>query len=147
MLQHSQLLKTYSQLLERSTANMSVVVVRPQRQSSEELSDLYLPSPAGPTTSNRSKGTGSTTLYEMIEAGVLQPGVENATVTYKGTTYTASLQSNGTILFRGEGWRCPPCSVAWLGMCVDSLFAMHQSISSVSLLHRQSSIGLCTKLS
>lgn len=73
-----------------------------QRQSSEEPSDLYSPSPVGPTTSNRSKSTGGTTLYEMIEAGVLQPGIDNATVTYKGSTYAGSLQANGTIFFRGK---------------------------------------------
>lgn len=77
-------------------------VVSSERQASDEASDP-LASPAGPTTSTKSKGTGSSpTLKDMLQAGVLQPGQDNATVTYKGVTYSASLQGNGTILFKGE---------------------------------------------
>jgi len=71
-----------------------------KRQPSEELSPL--PSPAGPASGTKGKGSGSSiTVLDMIEAGLLQPGESNTTVTYKGTIHTASLQQNGTIKFRG----------------------------------------------
>lgn len=72
-----------------------------QRHPSEEPSDLS-PSPAGPTSSTKSKGGGSSpTLGDMLAAGLLQAGQDNVTVIYRGVTYSASLQANGTIAFRG----------------------------------------------
>lgn len=71
-----------------------------QRQPSEDPSPLA--SPPGHAGSTKGKGSGSSvTVLDMIEAGLLQPGEQNTTVTYKGTTHTASLQRNGTIMFRG----------------------------------------------
>jgi hypothetical protein len=72
-----------------------------QRHPSEEPSDL-IPSPAGPTSSTKSKGgSSSPTLGDMLAAGVLQAGQDNVTVTYRGVSYSASLQANGTIAFKG----------------------------------------------
>jgi hypothetical protein len=72
-----------------------------QRHASEEPSDLN-PSPAGPTSSTKSKGgSSSPTLGDMLAAGVLQAGQDNVTVTYRGVSYSASLQANGTIAFKG----------------------------------------------
>ncbi|KAF6264894.1 hypothetical protein COO60DRAFT_1698027 [Scenedesmus sp. NREL 46B-D3] len=78
-----------------------------QRHPSEEPSDLS-PSPAGPTSSTKSKGGGSSpTLGDMLAAGLLQAGQDNVTVIYRGVTYSASLQANGTIAFRGSEFTTP----------------------------------------
>lgn len=74
-----------------------------QRHASEEPSEPNLnPSPAGPTSSTKSKGgSSSPTLADMLAAGLLQAGHDNVTVTYRGVSYSASLQDNGAIAFRG----------------------------------------------
>eukprot|EP00775_Hariotina_reticulata_P012647 gene12647-12775_t len=77
-----------------------------QRQPSEEPSPLA--SPPGHASNTKGKGSGSSvTVLDMIEAGLLQPGEQNTTVTYKGTTHTANLQRNGAIMFRGTEFTTP----------------------------------------
>jgi hypothetical protein len=44
---------------------------------------------------------GGPSLLDLIEAGMLTPGDGNMSVTYKGSTYTGTLQGNGTIAFNG----------------------------------------------
>ena len=41
------------------------------------------------------------TLQDLIEAGIIVPGRSNITVSYKGTTYTASLEKDGAISYQG----------------------------------------------
>ncbi|WIA12788.1 hypothetical protein OEZ86_006115 [Tetradesmus obliquus] len=80
-----------------------------QRHASEEPSEPNLnPSPAGPTSSTKSKGgSSSPTLADMLAAGLLQAGHDNVTVTYRGVSYSASLQDNGAIAFRGSEFTTP----------------------------------------
>jgi len=40
-------------------------------------------------------------IKDLIESGLLTPGEDIVSVIYKGTTYFASLDSSGTILFQG----------------------------------------------
>jgi len=41
------------------------------------------------------------TLQDLIEASIVIPGKNNITVSYKGTTYTASLEKDGSISYQG----------------------------------------------
>ncbi len=45
------------------------------------------------------------TLQDLIEAGIIIPGRSNIAVSYKGTTYTASLEKDGAISYQGAS--CP----------------------------------------
>lgn len=40
-------------------------------------------------------------IKDLIDSGLLTPGEDIVSVIYKGTTYFASLDSSGTILFQG----------------------------------------------
>ena len=41
-------------------------------------------------------------LQDLIDAGIIIPGRNNITVSYKGTTYTASLEKDGSISYQGR---------------------------------------------
>ncbi|KAF8067227.1 hypothetical protein HT031_002274 [Scenedesmus sp. PABB004] len=126
----------------RDTAPTKKRKLPPGRAGSEEPSELL--SPAGPASSaGKSKGGppgGGVTLLDMISAGVLRPGRDNAAVTYKGITHAGSVQANGTILFRGTEFTTPSAfSVyvkrlvtplkqgddGWHSVCVDGVM-LHQ---------------------
>lgn len=47
------------------------------------------------------RGRGST-LKDLIDSGLIKAGRDNITVTYKGITYTASLQKDGLIAYQGR---------------------------------------------
>ena len=65
------------------------------------------------------------TLQDLIEAGIIIPGRSNIAVSYKGTTYTASLEKDGAISYQGascllDNWsldgrprRSQQCSQVW----------------------------------
>jgi hypothetical protein len=40
-------------------------------------------------------------LLDLIEANIIIPGRNNISVSYKGTTYTASLEKDGAISYQG----------------------------------------------
>ncbi len=64
--------------------------------------------PRGGVTSigRRPAGTGgkagSVSLMDLLEAGMLAPGSDNLSITYKGISYSASLLRDGTIEWQGE---------------------------------------------
>lgn len=41
------------------------------------------------------------TLQDLIKAGIINPGRSSIAVSYKGTTYTASLEKDGAISYQG----------------------------------------------
>lgn len=45
-------------------------------------------------------------IKDLIENGLLTPGEDIVSVIYKGTTYFASLDNSGTILFQGNDTVC-----------------------------------------
>ena len=47
------------------------------------------------------------TLQDLIEAGIIIPGRSNIAVSYKGTTYTASLEKDGAISYQGASCLLP----------------------------------------
>lgn len=51
--------------------------------------------------SRKARSGGVPTLQDLIEAGIIIPGRNNITVSYKGTTYTASLEKDGSISHQG----------------------------------------------
>ena len=51
--------------------------------------------------SRKARAGGVPTLQDLIEAGIIIPGKNNITVSYKGTTYTASLEKDGSISYQG----------------------------------------------
>ena len=51
--------------------------------------------------SRKARSGGVPTLQDLIEAGIIIPGRNNITVSYKGTTYTASLEKDGSIAYQG----------------------------------------------
>ena len=52
--------------------------------------------------SRKARWGGVPTLQDLIEAGIIIPGRNNITVSYKGTTYTASLEKDGSIAYQGS---------------------------------------------
>lgn len=51
--------------------------------------------------SRKARSGGVPTLQDLIDAGIIIPGRNNITVAYKGTTYTASLEKDGSISYQG----------------------------------------------
>ena len=50
---------------------------------------------------SKAKPPGNPSLKDMIEAGLIMPGQDVMSLTYKSQTYTAALRPDGTIVFDG----------------------------------------------
>ena len=54
-------------------------------------------------TETGKKGKGSTTLKDLMDSNLISPGKNKLSVIYKGITYLASLQEDGSIVYQGKG--------------------------------------------
>lgn len=60
-------------------------------------------------------------LLDLIEANIIIPGRNNISVSYKGTTYTASLEKDGAISYQGAPTASPahsPCRLCALEVSI-----------------------------
>lgn len=55
-----------------------------------------------PSTRRAPNKAGSVSLLDLLEVGLISPGTDNLTISYKGITYTASLLRDGTIEYQGQ---------------------------------------------
>eukprot|EP00210_Caulerpa_lentillifera_P002315 g2222.t1 len=56
---------------------------------------------------NHEKSKADVKIKDLIENGLLTPGKDIVSVIYKGTTYLASLDSNGKIIYKGSEFAYP----------------------------------------